>query len=103
MGLSRAKSARATVIAAPWSPRNPFTSTTSPGRSRSAEGEMPSGTQPTPAVLMNSLSALPLGTTLVSPVTICTPAAAAAWAMLSTTRRRVSIGNPSSKMKPQVR
>ena len=62
------------MIVMPWSPMVPLSSTTSPGRARSPAISTPGGTRPTPAVLMNSLSALPRSTTLVSPVTICTPA-----------------------------
>ena len=44
---------------------------------------MPAGITPMPAVLMNSLSAAPRSTTLVSPVTIVTPARSAMRRMLS--------------------
>ena len=58
---------------------------------------------PIPAVLMKIPSPLPLSTTLVSPVTISTPAAAAARCIDATTRRKVSMGNPSSMMKPALK
>ncbi len=57
---------------------------------------MPTGITPMPAVLMNSLSAAPRSTTLVSPVTTRTPANAAARRMLATTRRSDATGKPSS-------
>ena len=49
-----------------------------------------------PAVEMYRPSAAPRSTTLVSPVTMDTPAAAAASAMSATISRRASIENPSS-------
>src|SRR5258708_3203103 len=61
------------------------------------------GTVSTPAVLMNRPSALPRCTTLVSPVTIETPAAEAASAIDETMRRRSAMGNPSSRIKPAER
>ena len=51
---------------------------------------------PAPAVVTNSPSAAPLGTTLVSPVTICTPALAAAAAISATISFNSAIGKPSS-------
>ena len=56
-----------------------------------------------PAVLMKSPSPLPRSTTLVSPVTIGTPAAPRPRRIDATTRRSVSIGRPSSRMKPALR
>ena len=61
------------------------------------------GIIPIPAVFINNLSAQPLLTTLVSPVTICTPAFLAAFCILATTLRKVSMGKPSSKIMLQVR
>ena len=90
-------------MAAPWSPSGPFTSTQSPGRARSERMSRPAGIAPTPAVLMNSLSAAPRCTTLVSPVTMATPAASAAVFIDCTTRRRVSTGSPSSITMPQLK
>jgi hypothetical protein len=52
------------------------------------------GMAPMPAVLINSLSAAPRGTTLVSPVTMAIPAARAVSAMLATTASRVAISSP---------
>ena len=52
---------------------------------------------------MNSLSAEPRFTTLVSPVTIATPAALAARAMESTMTRQFLHGKPSSMMKAAER
>ena len=48
---------------------------------------------------MKILSALPLGTTLVSPVTIVTPALSASDFMESSIRSRSSKGSPSSRMR----
>ena len=48
-------------------------------------------------------SPLPRSTTLVSPVTIGTPASAQAAAIDATMRRRSSIGKPSSSTKPALR
>ena len=50
----------------------------SPGRARSPEMSTPSGTTPMPVVVMKTPSPLPFSTTLVSPVTIGTPASRAA-------------------------
>jgi hypothetical protein len=55
-----------------------------PGRSPEIA---PSGTTPTPVVVMNTPSPLPCSTTLVSPVTMGTPASRAAAAMESTMRQ----------------
>ena len=66
------------MIATPWRPIGPERITASPGRARSADGAMPSGTTPMPAVLTKSRSAAPRPTTFVSPVTIRAPARAAA-------------------------
>ncbi len=52
-----------------------------------------------PVVVMNSLSADRRFTTFVSPVTIATPANAAAAAIDATTRDNSSIASPSSMMK----
>ncbi len=70
--------------------------TASPGRARSAAGATPCGTTPIPAVLTKMPSAAPRFTTFVSPVTTGTPARVAARATDSVTRRRSSIGSPSS-------
>ena len=65
-------------MATPCRPRSPLSRITSPGSTRAGEISMPGGTQPMPAVLMKMPSPLPRSTTLVSPVTIRTPAAWAA-------------------------
>src|SRR5947209_3144712 len=74
----------------------PDNSTLSPGRIDAGESLRPAGTTPTPVVVTNMPSAAPLGTTLVSPVTICTPALAAAAAMSATMSFNSAIGKPSS-------
>ncbi len=94
---------RAIRMAAPWSPSTPFVITTSPGRAWPAETDTPRGTTPIPAVLMNSLSAAPRSTTLVSPVTMATPAWSATRLMLATTRRRMPTSSPSSSTTPHDR
>ena len=84
------------MTATPWSPIGPLRMTASPGAARSADGATPSGTSPMPAVLTNSRSAEPRSTTLVSPVTIRTPARAAAAAAEAVIARSSSSGSPSS-------
>ena len=61
------------------------------------------GTTPTPVVVMNTPSPLPCSTTLVSPVTMGTPASRAAAAIDSTMRFRSASGKPSSRMKLALR
>ena len=56
-----------------------------------------------PVVVMYTPSPLPRSTTLVSPVTICTPAARAASVIDATIRRSASMANPSSRMKAALR
>ena len=65
-------------------------------RTESADNRRPAGMTPVPVVVMNRPSAAPLGTTLVSPVTICTPALAAAAAISATISFNSAIGKPSS-------
>ena len=66
--------------------------------------EMPSRmTAPIPAVLMNSLSTLPRGTTFVSPQTIFAPLFSSSEAMLSTMRSSSSKESPSSIMNAALR
>ena len=48
-------------------------------------------------MVMKTPSAAPLGTTFVSPVTICTPASAAAAAMSATISFNSAIEKPSSR------
>ena len=90
---------RASSTAAPWSPTVPVRMISSPGRA--AAPDTPGRkTSPTPAVVMKTLSAEPLGTTLVSPVTMATPASAAVCTHgLGNDPARVSISRPSSRMK----
>ena len=52
MSASSWRSPRAIITAMPWSPSVPETRTRSPGRTRSGPRSTPSGTTPTPAVLM---------------------------------------------------
>ena len=61
---------------------------------------MPGATTPTPVVVMKTPSPLPRSTTLVSPVTIGTPASLAAVAILCTIRARSASLKPSSRIKP---
>ncbi|MNI72496.1 hypothetical protein D3C73_1284430 [compost metagenome] len=90
-------------MVAPWSPSVPLTSSTSPGLRVCAPQWILAGIAPIPAVLINSLSAAPRCTTLVSPVTMAMPASRAVAAMLLTTVFSVSIGRPSSRINPQER
>ena len=103
MVVSKVRFSRSDMIATPWSPSEPETSTLSPGRARSPRTSTPSRTTPTPVVVMNTPSPLPCSTTLVSPVTTGTPASRDASAMDSTMRRRSASGNPSSSTKPAAR
>lgn len=88
----KAMPSRCETIAMPWSPIVPLTSTLSPGRQLRPLSSMPAGTRPTPAVLMKTPSACPRSTTLVSPVTMETPASAAVSAMVRTISRSRSSG-----------
>ena len=56
-----------------------------------------------PVVVRNTLSQAPFCTTLVSPVTICTPASRAVSAIDLAIRRRSSSSTPSSMMAAQER
>ncbi len=94
MSASMARSPRASMTAIPWSPMVPEMISRSPGRT--AGNDRPAGITPTPAVVTNRPSAAPLGTTFVSPVTICTPAATAAAAMSATISFSSAMGKPSS-------
>ena len=80
----------------------PDTMTRSPGRARSGPMSHPVGTTPTPAVLTNSWSALPLPTTLVSPVTMRHPRVGGRPPMVSATAPSTSSSSPSSRMNPAV-
>src|SRR3989338_4565124 len=103
MGQSNSKPSRRARTAMPCSPSEPLKRTRSPGRARSAESSTPAGTTPRPVVLMKSPSPLPFSTTLVSPVTISTPTAAAASCIERTTRSSVASGRPSSRMKAALK
>ena len=81
ISVSNSSPSRLARIAMPWSPIGPLKITRSPGRAWLADKRTPSGTIPIPVVLMNRPSPFPFSTTFVSPVTIATPAAAAACAM----------------------
>ena len=70
----------------------------SPGRAARIESERPSGTTPTPEVVMKTWSPLPRSTTLVSPVTSATPASSHAARIEATIRLRSASGSPSSRM-----
>jgi hypothetical protein len=94
MDPSSPSPSRVDMMAMPWSPTVPDTSTASPGRARSAEIRTPAGTMPRPLVLMKTLSPEPFPTTFVSPTTIVTPASAAASRMEETTRRRSLTASP---------
>ncbi len=63
----------------------------------------PSGTMPTPVVVMNTPSPFPCSTTFVSPVITATPASRAAAAIDSTIRFRSASGKPSSSTNPAAR
>jgi hypothetical protein len=78
MGASKLRFSRLLMIATPWSPSEPETRITSPGRARLPPSSSPSGSTPTPVVVMKMPSPLPRSTTLVSPVTTGTPASRAA-------------------------
>ncbi len=84
------------MIATPWSPIVPETSTLSPGRTCSGASGTSCSRTPTPVVTTYIESHFPRSTTLVSPVTTGTPAARAASAMAVTSARRTSAGSPSS-------
>ena len=75
MADSKPSPSRVAITAMPWRPMSPLTITASPGRTLCGSIGARARIRPTPAVLMNSPSALPRSTTLVSPVTMRTPAA----------------------------
>src|SRR6185437_12149077 len=70
----------------------------SPGRAEAIESARPSGTTPTPVVVMKMRSPLPRSTTLVSPVTSFTPASSHARRIDATMRWRSVSARPSSRM-----
>ncbi len=102
-GKSNLSPSRRLKTAMPWSPIVPLTITLSPGQALAAEMLTPSGTRPTPAVLMKSLSAPPWLTTLVSPVTIFTFASAAAFLMEMIIFFSSATGRPSSMMRDRLK
>ncbi len=91
------------MMAMPWAARGPLSKMRSPSSMRSVRMSAAGWTVPMPVVLMNILSPLPRSTTLVSPVTTCTPAAAQACLMLTSTSQNSCIDSPSSKMKLRER
>ncbi len=75
--VSKPSPSRAAMTAMPCRPISPLSSTTSPGRTLARrDRRLARRSRPMPAVLTNMPSALPRSTTLVSPVTSRTPAAA---------------------------
>ena len=73
--------------------------TASPARTAAAPSSCATTISPTPVVVMKSPSAAPRSTTLVSPVTMGTPASRAVAAVLAHSSRRSASANPSSMMK----
>jgi len=96
-------SPRASMMVIPWSPTGPETITASPGCAVETDRCTGRSSTPIPAVFTKQASALPRCTTLVSPVTICTPARSAAAAIAATMRRRSETGKPSSSTNPAER
>ena len=101
--VEKCSPSRLLMMAIPWSPIDPDRITLSPGAMFAPEIFTPDGIFPIPAVLMYSLSTLPRLTTLVSPVTICTPASRAVSRIEDKMRLRSDIGNPSSMMNDSER
>ena len=91
---------RTAITAIPCRPIGPLTITASPARARSGAGAKPGSSSPIPVVLMNTPSALPRSTTLVSPATIGTPASSAARAIAAMMRSSTSSSRPSSSTNP---
>ena len=98
--VPKRRPSRTDITATPWSPIVPETRIASPGRASEPLMCTPGRVTPTPVVLMNTPSPLPACTTLVSPVTMGTPASAAACAMELTMRCRSASAKPSSRMNP---
>ena len=73
----------------PWSPIDPLKMTRSPARADSPTAARRPERCRCPVVLIKRPSPLPFSTTLVSPVTIATPAAAAARAIEAAMRLQI--------------
>ena len=84
--VSKAIPSRTAMMAMPCRPIGPLNNMASPGRARSGAGLNSRVRSPIPVVLMKRPSAFPRSTTLVSPATSGTPAAAALSPMLRTIR-----------------
>src|SRR4051794_12382212 len=97
-GAASSNSPRASMIAVPWAPISPETSSRSPGCSASGASRARESRRPTPVVHTYMPSAWPRSTTFVSPVTIRTPAASAAAAIAATSVRSTSASRPSSRI-----
>src|SRR5215217_74704 len=99
---SSSNSPRASMIAVPCSPIEPDSRIRSPGRIAAGDRWARGSRLPTPVVHTYIPSALPRSTTLVSPVTTCTPAACAAAAIASTSARSTSLSSPSSSTRARL-
>ena len=98
ISASSPSSPRASMIAVPCSPIVPETSTRSPGWSDAGDSARARVDPADPGRAdVHARRSWPRSTTLVSPVTISTPAAVAAAAIASTSARRTSAGRPSSR------
>lgn len=75
----------------------------SPGFASSPPTVTPSSISPIPVVVIKIPSTCPFPATFVSPDTICTPASFAVFSMAAAISSSLSIGNPSSITKAQVR
>src|SRR5659263_203056 len=99
-GASIARFRRAISTATWWSPIVPVSRIRSPGRISDGAGRQPPTETPTPAVVMKIPSPFPRSTTFVSPQAMVTPASFAASRIAASARSRVSIGSPSSRIRP---
>ncbi len=102
-GVRKWNSPRAASTATAWSPMPPLRMTASPSRTVAAPSSCGTTTSPTPVVVMNRPSQAPRSTTLVSPVTMSTPASAAVAAIEAHSSRRSPTGKPSSMTKAAAR
>src|SRR4051794_3635757 len=100
---SSSNSPRASMIAVPCSPIEPESRMRSPGRSDWGARRARGSGSPRPVVARYIPSAWPRSTTLVSPATTSTPAAAAACAIASTSARSTPASRPSSRIIAIVR